>query len=121
MDTFTIKNFDAKVLVSKSSDESFYVVRWGKVWFYVIMDNKTLITSQHCGGAYETKAAYMANALHHAEVYGFTPGEVVDTFPRALSVRLSEGQIAALGYLALQATTPAAVKDELALILKQVR
>ena len=121
MDTFTINNFDAKVLVSKSTDESFYVVRWGKVWFYVIMDNKTKITSQHCGGAYSTKSAYMQNALYHAEVYGFTPAEVVDTFPRYNAVYLTEEHIAALGYLSLQAETPHPIRRELNEILKQVR
>jgi len=116
-----ISDFDKAILVAKSADESFYVVRWGAVWFYVIKDHKTRQVEQRCGGLYQTKSAYMWNAIEHAQSYDFLESEIVDTFPRFHSVRLTEDQIAALGYVALQATTPGAVREQINLILNQVR
>lgn len=115
-----ISDFDSKTLVAKSADESFYVVRWGSVWFYVIEDHKTRQVEQRCGGLYKTKSAYMQNAVEKAESYDFLESEIVDTFPRFHAVRLTEEHIAALGYLSLQAETPHAIRRELNEILKQV-
>ena len=116
-----IQDLDSKILVAKSADESFYVARWGAVWFYVIEDHKTRQIEQRCGGLYQTKSAYLANAVEKAESYDFLESEVVDTFPRMSSVVITPSQVDAIQYVTMQATTPHHVRAQLNALLLKVR
>ena len=57
-----ISDFDAKVLVAQSATESFLIVRWGSIWSYVIMNNRTKETEQR-GARYETKPSTLTTPL----------------------------------------------------------
>jgi len=114
-----ISDFDAKILVAQSADESFLIVRWGKIWAYVIMNNRTKETEQR-GARYDTKTEYVNNAITAAHNYDFIDSEVVPTFARFTSVRVSTAQRDALTYVVMQATTPPRVRAELNALLVQL-
>ncbi|MBL4908982.1 MAG: hypothetical protein JKX78_02995 [Alteromonadaceae bacterium] len=114
-----ISDFDAKVLVAQSATESFLIVRWGSIWSYVIMNNRTKETEQR-GARYDTKTEYVNNAIKAAHNYDFIDSEVVPTFARFTSVRVSTSQRDALVYLVMQSTTPPRVRAELNALLVQL-
>lgn len=114
-----ISDFDDKILVAQSATESFLIVRWGSIWSYVIMDNTTKTTEQR-GARYETKTEYVNNAITQSHTYDFIDSEIVPTFARFTSVRVTSRQRDALSYVVLQATTPPLIRRELTALLSQL-
>ncbi|QHZ59780.1 hypothetical protein HWD03_gp100 [Alteromonas phage vB_AmeM_PT11-V22] len=92
-----LKGFDNKILVAKKEcGFSLYMVQWGKLWRYALNTADDVSNFHTVGDIYDNKTHYITNAYDYALRQGFSDKEVLEKYPRKISLMLDSNEAVAL-------------------------